>query len=87
MPQSNYVRADLGERLFFQIAAEDPTGPRFASALVTRADRLTYRLIESEERNERVEWSLYAGDELLAEASSGPRHPYPSVVRTENPAR
>jgi hypothetical protein len=71
MPQSNYVRSALGEGLFFYVACEDPTGPRFAHALVARADRLTYRLIESEERNECVEWSLYAGGELLAEETFG----------------
>ncbi|MFZ9754280.1 MAG: hypothetical protein ACO3B3_12105 [Cyanobium sp.] len=75
MPQSNYVRSALGENLFFHIACEDPTGPRFDRSLVARADRLTYRLIESEQRHgESVEWALYAGAELLAERIFDPGH-------------
>lgn len=68
MPHSRYTRAETGDSLFTHLATEDPYGPGFDPALVARGDLLVYRLIESEQRHgEIVEWSLYAGDELLAE--------------------
>jgi len=72
---NRYPRADVGEGLFFKIAVEDPFGPRFEHAMVARADLLTYRLIESEQRHgETAEWQLFAGEKLLAERSFGPGH-------------
>jgi hypothetical protein len=65
---NRYGRADVGEGLFFRIAAEDPRGPRFEHAMVARADLLTYRMIEAAPRHEATaEWQLFAGERLLAE--------------------
>lgn len=71
---THYRRTDLGERLFFRIAVDDPFGPRFERTQVAQADLLTYALTESEQRyGESVTWSLYAGDTLLAERTLGPQ--------------
>jgi hypothetical protein len=71
MARLQHLRSETGERLFLEIATHDPFGPRFDHALVARADRLLVRYVEAETvlRSETIEWSLYAGEELLAERS------------------
>lgn len=71
MTHLRHLRSETGDRRFLEIAAEDPFGPRFERSLVGHADRLLVRYVEAEAvlRSETIEWSLYAGDELLAERS------------------
>jgi hypothetical protein len=71
MTRLRHLRSETGDRRFVELAAEDPFGPRFERALVERADLLLIRYVEAEAvlRSETIEWSLYAGEELLAERS------------------